>query len=267
MISVDYHVHSSFSPDARDEMRKMVEKAVSLGLREIMFTDHFEFFSDGRPGNFCSDENYVSFIAEEALSLRSEYSDRIYVGLGLEIGQMQFALKKSEEIIGSYPFDFILASYHKVGDVDLSRYDYLKTDIKSLVHEYLSGLLCIAQSADFDSLAHIDLIKRYAHRQNVEIKIEKEEALVRKILKTLVDRGKFLEMNTSSMRQCFEEFFPSDKILMWYKEEGGEVVTIGSDSHRTDDIAEDFDKAEKLVSALGLDVLKNYRRNRGMYET
>ena len=118
MTSVDYHVHSSFSPDARDDMRKMVEKAVALNLEEIMFTDHFEFLSDGRPGRFCSSVDYIPRIVDEVIRLRDEYAGCIYVGLGLEIGQMQFAEKESKKIVNSYPFDFILASYHKVHDVE-----------------------------------------------------------------------------------------------------------------------------------------------------
>lgn len=261
MTSVDYHVHSSFSPDARDDMRKMVEKAVSLNLEEIMFTDHFEFLSDGRPGRFCSSVDYIPRIVDEVIRLRDEYSGRIYVGLGLEIGQMQFAEKESKEIVNSYPFDFILASYHKVHDVDLSCYDYLKTDIQSLVHDYLEGLLLISERADFDSLAHIDLVKRYAHRQGIEIRIEKEEKIVRRILRLLVERGKFLEVNTSSLRQNFEECLPSDEILSWYAEEGGKFVTLGSDSHRTDDIASGMQEAEKHIAAFGLNILRKYRRN------
>lgn len=261
MTSVDYHVHSSFSPDARDDMRKMVEKAVSLNLNEIMFTDHFEFLSDGKPGRFCSDAAYIPRIVDEVLRLRDEYEDRIYVGLGLEIGQMQFAEKESKEIVDTYPFDFILASYHKVHDIDLSCYDYLKADIECLVHDYLEGLLLIAERAEFDSLAHIDLIKRYALRQGIEIRIEKEEKIVRRILRLIVERGKFLEVNTSSLRQNLGECLPSDKILTWYAEEGGKLVSIGSDSHKADDVAAGMEEAERHIAASGLNILKNYRRH------
>ena len=251
MTSVDYHVHSSFSPDARDDMRKMVEKAVSLNLEEIMFTDHFEFLSDGRPGRFCSSVDYIPRIVDEVLRLRDEYAGCIYVGLGLEIGQMQFAEKESKKIVNSYPFDFILASFHKVGGSDLMSHDYTdEIDRKRTLDSYLDGLLVLASLFDFDSLAHIDLIKRYSYKAGNIERIEEDEERVREILRTLIKRGKALEINTSLLRD-FDEPMPGETVLSWFKEEGGEKITVGSDAHKREHIAFGFDRAEAMLRRCG----------------
>ena len=41
-ISADYHMHSSFSGDSSAPMETMIQKAVSLGLTHICFTEHMD---------------------------------------------------------------------------------------------------------------------------------------------------------------------------------------------------------------------------------
>ena len=38
MIYSDYHLHTNFSSDSKAEMTAMIDKAVELGLKEIMCT-------------------------------------------------------------------------------------------------------------------------------------------------------------------------------------------------------------------------------------
>ena len=39
----DYHLHSSVSFDSNCDAKKIVEKAEEIGLKEICFTDHYDF--------------------------------------------------------------------------------------------------------------------------------------------------------------------------------------------------------------------------------
>ena len=43
-VITDYHMHSQFSADAHTTMEEMCRSAVEHGLKEIVFTDHFEFY-------------------------------------------------------------------------------------------------------------------------------------------------------------------------------------------------------------------------------
>ena len=153
----------------------------------------------------------------------------------------------AEKILSTYPYDFVLASYHKINNIDLSLYDYENIDTEGLMVKYLSGLLEIAKSSDYDVLSHLDLIKRYAAKKNIRLRIEKEEDLVRQILKEVIKRNKAIEINTSGYRCPANESLPSKEMLSWYKEMGGRYVTVGSDSHNANDIARDIDKAEELI--------------------
>ena len=46
-ILYDYHMHSEISPDAHFSMEAMCESALENGMREIAFTDHYEFYVNG----------------------------------------------------------------------------------------------------------------------------------------------------------------------------------------------------------------------------
>ncbi len=51
-MKYDYHVHTHLSDDAQTPMEEMVQKALSLGLEELCFTDHIDYgvkTDDGPP--------------------------------------------------------------------------------------------------------------------------------------------------------------------------------------------------------------------------
>ena len=91
--------------------------------------------------------------------------------------------------------------------------------------------------------------------EGIESALLSPEEAVRAVLSNIVRRGRLLEVNTSAYRQGLDEPFPSATILRWYRQEGGRLVSLGSDAHRTDDIAAGFERATTLVEALGLEVV------------
>lgn len=44
---------------------------------------------------------------------------------------------------------------------------------------------------------------------------------------------------------------PCTAILKRYRELGGEIITVGSDAHKSCDIASDFDRAREILSDCG----------------
>ena len=41
----DYHIHSSVSPDSTESYINILKVAEQKGISDLMFTEHFEFFS------------------------------------------------------------------------------------------------------------------------------------------------------------------------------------------------------------------------------
>jgi len=60
---------------------------------------------------------------------------------------------------------------------------------------------------------------------------------VRKILEGLIRRGMALEINSSGWRQPAGRPYPDLELVKLYRELGGEIITIGSDAHRCEELA------------------------------
>lgn len=75
--------------------------------------------------------------------------------------------------------------------------------------------------------------------------------ILEQILKTAIYDGKGIEINTSCFRYNLPDLTPSTSILRLYKELGGEILTIGSDSHNTNQVAHKLDVAYDAVKDIG----------------
>ena len=120
------------------------------------------------------------------------------------------------------------------------------TSVRRPSEELLSR---IADEYDFDCLAHINLIRRYAARDDIWVDFSKYEDKLIAILKRVVERNKGLEINTSGIRQVVKEAIPDEYIVSLFKRLGGKILTIGSDAHNIAQIG--------MHVAEGIEVAKN----------
>jgi len=80
---------------------------------------------------------------------------------------------------------------------------------------------------------------------------EKLKPLLTEILKTVIADGKGIEVNTSNHRYGLSDMTPSRDILKLYKELGGTIITIGSDSHKKEHLGAYIDWAKEELHKLG----------------
>ncbi len=71
------------------------------------------------------------------------------------------------------------------------------------------------------------------------------------ILETVIRDGKGLELNTSYHRYGLQDSTPSVDILKLYRKMGGEIITIGSDSHKPEHLGAYMNEAKHLLKNLG----------------
>ena len=60
---------------------------------------------------------------------------------------------------------------------------------------------------------------------------DEHRELIDEILRTLAEKGKGLELNTSGLDRC-GGYLPTADYFRRFKELGGEIVTVGSDAHQ-----------------------------------
>ena len=148
----------------------------------------------------------------------------------------------------------MLGSVHFVDNLDVyfSPYWEGKT-LWEAERRYLEETLaCVNAHDDFDVLAHLSFLsKAPANSSHLPIYYRDHRELVDEILRTLVRKGKGLEMNTSGVDTC-GGFLPTADFFRRFHELGGEIVTVGSDAHRCNRVGQyTFDACQLLSGIFG----------------
>ncbi|MBQ3242608.1 MAG: histidinol-phosphatase HisJ family protein [Oscillospiraceae bacterium] len=248
-ITADYHLHSAVSPDCNTPMEESCEAAIALGLTELVFTEHMEFFSD----NFKRYSiPYMQEYFDDLARCREKYAGKLSLKAGVEMGQGHRDREWEKTILDRFHFDFVIGSVHKIDNVDMGKMAFADEEEKlRITDQYLDYLWELVDTCDFDSLGHIDLVKRYAANHGLKVDLMDYPDRLRAILKRLAERGLALEINTSGIRQSPKEALPSVAILKMFKEVGGRYLTVGSDAHFAKDVAADFETARQMALEAG----------------
>lgn len=236
----DYHMHSIVSFDGHDTPQKMVETALSRGLKEICFTDHIDY-------ELGVEKQVMVFDTQVYNSAYDHLGD--FPGLKIRRG-MEFGLKPNNQAdlardLRRRLFDFVLGSVHFVDELDVYLPPYWEgKTMEEAVGKFLEEtLLCVRAHEDFDVLGHLTFIsKARANPEHKPVYMKEYRELFQEILRTLARKGKGMEMNTSGVDRC-GDFLPSEEFFREFKALGGEIVTVGSDAHTFDRVGQYTDRA------------------------
>lgn len=255
----DTHMHSHFSGDSQAEPRAIAQKAYELGLKGICFTDHLDIDYKETPGLFDLD---IPAYQKAILALKEEFAGRLDISWGIELGLQPYLAKENQSIISEHNFDFVIGSTHVVKQVDIYFPNFYEgRDEDACYREYFEETLKNAQSnVDFNVYGHLDYIIRYGQNKNKYYSHQKFADLIDEILRTLIQRGKGIELNTAGFKYGLGHAHPTMDTLKCYKELGGEIITLGSDGHAPEQIAWDFEKMPAILKEAGFEyftVFKN----------
>ena len=235
MYLSDYHIHSEISGDSEENLEVIFKTAIKKGLKEIAITDHLDI--DYPKGISTFDLDFQKYI--KILKVYKEkYRGRLNIKLGIELG-LQPHLKNNKylnEILQSKDLDFIIGSIHCIEGKALENNDFFLGKTKEEVHEkYFEAVYKNIKIFDgFSVCGHLDFIKRYGKDHFKDHKIinyNKHREVIDKILKTLIEKEKGIEVNTSGYRYGINEPTPNEYIIKRYYELGGKIITVGSDAH------------------------------------
>ena len=266
-MRADYHVHTEFIDDSDYAMEKVIQDSIAMGLDEICFTDHVDYgikkdwdesgkmiYRKGSPGEPdempLANVHYPSYY-ETFKEMWVLYHDKIELKLGLEFGMQAHTIEKYEKLFARFPFDFIILSVHEVEDKEFWTQDFQRGRTRKEYNErYYEELLYLVENYhNYSVLGHMDLITRYDKAGTYSFK--KLKPILTKILKTVIADGKGIEVNTSSYRYGLSDLTPSRDILKLYWELGGQILTIGSDSHKPEHLGTFINETKQELKALG----------------
>lgn len=253
-IKADYHLHTSFSGDSSAPMEDMILRGIALGLTSMCFTEHmdmdFVYKSPEEEGVF--ELNTDSYLYD-FIRFKEKYADIIQLFFGVELGVQPHLRRELALYSKSYDFDFIIASSHLCNRKDPYYPDFYegRSDEEAYREYFLSILDNLKAFGNFDIYGHLDYVVRYGRTKDAGYCYDKYRDILDKILETLIEKEKGLEVNTGAIGYNLHDLNPCTDILKRYRELGGEIITVGSDAHEPSVIARGFDRAAEVLVSCG----------------
>lgn len=253
-ITTDFHVHTAFSGDSDAPMEEMIQQAIKKGLTHLCFTEHLDYDyvpdpSDPEVDFSLDTPNYQSTF----LQLKEKYQSKIHLGFGVELGLQPHLKNAYTDYLKAFDFDFVIGSTHVVKGIDPYYPSYYvdKTEIEVYESYFQEVYENVKAFSDFDVCGHLDYIVRYGQNKDKFYNAKDYRELWDAILKIILDNGKGIEINTGGIRKGLQDTHPCTWIVNRYKELGGEIITIGSDAHKKEDLVADFAKAAQVLQNCG----------------
>lgn len=253
-ILSDYHLHSSFSGDSETPMKAMVEKGISMGLKNMCFTEHMDmdypYIKADEEGMF--ELNTDSYLYE-LIRYKEQYASVINLYFGVELGLQPHISKELAKYVKEYDFDFIIASSHTCNGKDpYYPYFYEGRTEEEAYREYFASILDnLKVFSNFDVYGHLDYVVRYGPNKDRDYTYDKYRDILDRILLYLIDHEKGIEINTGAIAYGLKELNPCTALIKRYKALGGEIITIGSDAHAPERICGGFDLAAEVLKDCG----------------
>ena len=248
----DCHMHSSFSADSDTPMEVMIHRAVETGLQGITFTEHLDPDYPATPDGLDFSLDIPAY-KEKLAELSDIYKDKIQVRFGIELGLQMHLGEYFDSLLSQTPFDFVIGSSHLVHGYDPYYPEFFEGRKEFLCYmEYFESILeNLHAFSEMDVYGHIDYIVRYGPNQNKYYTYERYQDILDEILRTVIARGRGIELNTGGFHYGLGEPNPCRAVIRRYRELGGEIITVGADAHGPEKIAYDFDKAAAILADCG----------------
>jgi histidinol-phosphatase (PHP family) len=252
-LPIDYHNHPqahSVRPYTPELLQPWADSARAKGLQQIAFTDH-DRYKDG-----------VDF--DQIDRLREKNPDLTFLA-GIELDNDpetgaagRFWVEKNWDRL-----DFVLGSAHYLApetemfDQVTRKDEFAKRDLEADCAQYLAELNGMLDRGGIDCLAHLDLIKIHGVWKPVMGSLRPYFA---PILKRIRREGLSIEISTAGWRKPVNEQYPHVDLIR-LAQEVGIPFTLASDAHSHAQLAEHYDRLEKIVRDLNITEVATYKNH------
>lgn len=261
MYLADCHNHTSSSMDSDADLSAVLEQAARVGLNMVCTTDHMDLLS--RTNEVLEDWDWTP-ILEQHRQAREKGPAGVELRLGAELNAAHVFPERNRRLVELAELDMVAGSVHNmsqtIGGQDFCLWTYTDEDMcHRALDDYFNSLLILSKIDFVDVMAHIPYTLRYMNdRDGNRVTLDRYFDRLEVILTNLIARGAGMEVNTNRGK-VLEIYRP---ILQMYRRLGGEIVTLGSDSHRPEDIGKGIPGAALLLKELGFHYYTVYRRRK-----
>ncbi|MDH2445282.1 PHP domain-containing protein [Amnibacterium sp. CER49] len=260
-LPADSHVHTEWSWDSPlGDMAGTCARAVELGLPAVVLTEHLDTTvwrplrddgielppGTGADGLLRPPPLDVDGYLESVERCRIRFPG-LRILTGAELGEPHRNIDAARPLLDAGGFDRVLGSLHSIeleGEFVEPPTLFAALDPDEVLQRWFGELADLAGSpAPYDVLTHLDYPLRHRPVDAPPFAWSRHEAGVREALSRLAGSGRALELNTRLPL--------TPMVLLWWIEEGGRTISIGSDAHRPEDVGRGLQEAAAVAGGLG----------------
>ena len=261
-LPLDSHLHTDQSSDSQVPIDVYGALAADLGIAELAITDHIDF--DPHRPDFVTDPPARERLVRAAAERWAPHG--VAIRFGLEVSYESRYEDQIREHLRANAYDFTIGSIH-FGAGSPYRPQRVAgwiagKSLEEIVAPAFDEAIAAARSGLFDTIGHLDSIKRYLLPHITPAHLRERPDLYEPVLQALIESGTGLEVNTSGLRQSAGETYPSAAIVARFRTMGGERLTAGSDAHRPTWFGHGLDSAYQMAADAGFRELA-FRRGPG----
>jgi histidinol-phosphatase (PHP family) len=259
-LPLDAHLHTDQSPDSSVAIDVYAALAVERGIAEIAITDHVDFDPRDPAFEYSRHEDRERVVRGAAEHWARE---GVVIRFGAELTYNRRWEADVRAHLARYRYDYTIGSVH-----DWPESPYWPSRIRSwvtarsldeVVAPYYAEIIAAARSGLFDTIGHLDVVKRYLHPYVTAADLATRADLVEPALEAIIESNVSLEVNSSGFRYPGAETYPSATVVARYRELGGQRVVVGSDAHSRGSFAHRLAEAYRHLDAAGFEEM-TFRR-------
>lgn len=243
-----------------------VEEGAERGIAELGFTEHLYRCREAADvlGRFweydtapdLADLSRVMFDSDLTLSLE-DYVEAVVgardrglgVKLGLEVDFFPETFEAVLELIEPYPWDYLIGAVHWIRgwtiDASHSSFEFERRGIARAWAEYFELETRLAASGSVDVLAHVDVIKKYGHRPEVDLM-----PWYRSVVEAASASGTAVEVSSQGLRNPAREVYPAPQLLAMFCQ-ADVPITLASDGHHASQVGWGRDEVVEAARTAG----------------
>lgn len=259
-VVADMHNHCDHSHDSKCPMEDIYNAQREKGVAIMAIADHYDgFFLKDGPYSY---QHILDSVAEADV-LSAKYPDGRILR-GIELGEGHWHPEETKKVLASTNFDVVVGAAHAIrsplmeGATGMKRafsqlkYNELTAEqTYELMKVYYEENLEMVRTADIDICAHLTCAVGYfLSRHGIFVGVEQFKPQIREILQTIIDRGIALEVNFSGY-PATGVMVPHRWILEMYREMGGYMVCMATDSHSAGRVAVGKDEGLAILKEMG----------------
>ena len=254
MVLCDFHTHTYFSFDGDPESTPdaLCRRALEAGLSHLAITDHCDV--NGEVEGIYN--IYDADSAWDAMAQAKEkYKGKLNLTLGIELGNAHQYPDYAKMVLSKHPYEFVIGSLHNLRDVPdfcMLKYDMMtNAHISKLFDRMLDETREMLSFDGIHTLGHMTYMHRYTTLARKPLDFKPHREKIHAIYEALIAKDIALELNVSTLWKGLGVSMPTMELLKWYKDAGGELVTVGSDAHSPVSLGKCIRKGYALLAAVG----------------